>query len=53
MRHLIEMLNPEHLIPSHGGYDITSPLIELGKEIGYKFKKTSHLMSNGEHIILN
>lgn len=48
LRVLLEMLKPEHLIPSHGDVKLISPMIELSKEFGYKFGETSHLASNGK-----
>ncbi len=48
LRVLIEMLKPEHIIPSHGPIKITSPMIELSKEFGYTFGETSHLSSDGK-----
>lgn len=48
IRDLIEMLRPKHVIPAHGTLQQEAPLIELAKEIGYKFGETSHLSSNGK-----
>jgi len=48
MRDLIRLLKPEHVIPGHGGLKQTSPLIELASELGYKFRETSHLSSDGK-----
>tara|TARA_Y100000310_G_C20673037_1_gene811335 strand:- start:706 stop:1992 length:1287 start_codon:yes stop_codon:yes gene_type:complete len=45
IRDLINHLNPEHIIPAHGPHEKTQPLIELGKEMGYK-PKFLHLTSN-------
>ena len=45
IRDLINYLNPEHIIPAHGPHDKTKPLIDLGKEMGYK-PKFLHLTSN-------
>src|SRR3989344_151052 len=46
-RDLIKLLNPEHIIPSHGGSDKTIPMMELCKELGYS-GKNCHLMENGK-----
>lgn len=48
LRELIEMLRPKHVIPAHGTLQQETPLIELAKELGYKFGETSHLSSNGK-----
>ncbi|MFH1359165.1 MAG: RNase J family beta-CASP ribonuclease [archaeon] len=50
LRDLIELLNPEHIIPAHAGHDKTKYLIELGKELGYK-SKNLHLSNNGKRLI--
>ncbi len=50
IRELIGLLNPEHLIPSHGSYQQLLPMKELGKEMGYKFEKDFHLMHDGQKI---
>ncbi len=49
LRDLIELLNPEHIIPAHAGRDKTTHMIELGKEIGYK-PRNLHLFSNGQSL---
>jgi len=51
LRDLIQLLSPQHVIPAHGGYDKTQPMIQLLKELGYS-KKQSHLMKNGEVLKL-
>jgi len=48
LRDLIEMLKPKHVIPAHGTLQQETPLIELAKELGYKFGETSHLSPNGK-----
>ena len=52
LRDFINLVNPEHIIPAHGGHDKTQPLIELAKEMGYK-EKNLHLTSNGKIIPIN
>lgn len=47
MRELVRMLKPEHIIPAHGTLQQETPMIDLAKELGYKFGKTSHLSNNG------
>ncbi len=48
LRDMLEMLTPKHVIPAHGTLQQEAPLIELAKELGYKFGETSHLSSNGK-----
>ena len=50
LRDLLEMLKPQHLIPAHGTLKQETPLIDLGREMGYKFQENSHLSSNGKVI---
>lgn len=50
-RDLIKLLNPEHVIPSHGELQKVLPMANLAKEMGYKLGKNCHLMENGK--ILN
>ena len=49
-RDLIKILNPEHVIPSHGDTQKLIPMIELCKEMGYKFGKNCHLMQNSQKL---
>lgn len=48
MRHLIEMIKPEHIIPAHGTLEQETPFISLADEYGYKLGETSHLSRNGK-----
>jgi ribonuclease J len=47
LRDIMQIVNPQHVIPSHGGFDKTAPMAELTKELGYKLHKTCHLMEDG------
>jgi ribonuclease J len=51
LRSIIEILSPEHIIPSHGSVEQLSPMVELTKELGYS-DKTCHLMADGKKITL-
>jgi len=48
IRDLIEMLRPKHVIPAHGTLQQEAPLVELAKELGYRFGETVHLSSDGK-----
>ncbi len=48
LRDMLNLLKPNHVIPAHGGLDKTTPMIELCTEMGYKFNKQSHLMTDGK-----
>lgn len=50
LRDLLEMLKPEHIIPAHGSLKQEAPLIDLSRELGYKFQDTAHLSSDGKVI---
>lgn len=50
LRDLIETLNPEHIIPSHGPPSKTKPMYELTRELGYKPGKNVHLMEDGKKL---
>ena len=50
LRDLINLLKPQHFIPSHGGFDKTTPAMELAKEMGYIYGKTAHLCQNGSIV---
>lgn len=47
LRDILNIVRPKHVIPSHGGFDKTGPMIGLLKEMGYKEGKNAHLMENG------
>jgi ribonuclease J len=47
LRDIMQIVNPQHVIPSHGGADKTQPMVDLVKELGYKLGKQCHLMSDG------
>lgn len=52
LRDMINIIQPKHIIPAHGGHDKTTAMLELAKEMGYKSDKDCHLMSDGENITI-
>ncbi|MFB6246085.1 MAG: RNase J family beta-CASP ribonuclease [Candidatus Pacearchaeota archaeon] len=52
LRDLLEILDPEHIVPAHGTLEQETPMVELGKEMGYKFKDNIQLSSDGKVIKL-
>ena len=46
LRDMLNLLNPQNIIPAHGGEDKTKPMIDLALEMGYK-QKQCHLMKDG------
>lgn len=47
---LINLTNPENVIPSHGDHAKTIPGMHVAEEMGYKKGYNVHLLSNGESI---
>jgi ribonuclease J len=45
---LIQMIKSEHLIPAHGSLEQEQALIDVAREQGYAYGKTSHLAKNGQ-----
>jgi len=45
LRDIINLLNPQHIIPAHGGFDKTKAMAELCRELGYG-KNQCHLMKD-------
>ena len=52
LRDMIEMLQPQHIIPAHGDLPKLSALAELATELGYKLGKDVHISQNGRKINL-
>ncbi len=52
IRDLIQILNPEHVIPSHGSYQQLLPMKELAIGMGYKPDKNFHLLHDGKKLVL-
>ena len=52
LRDLISIVNPEHIIPSHGTTAQLTPMIELAKEMGYRAGKECHLLQDGQKLEL-
>lgn len=50
LKDTIYLLKPEHLIPSHGGYERTQHLEKAALAMGYKSKKNLHVMRDGKRI---
>lgn len=52
LRDLIKILNPEHVIPSHGDLKKLEGGASLAEEMGYQRGKTVHILANGGHVNL-
>ena len=51
IRDLINMINPEHIIPSHGDRKLVEPMVELCQEMGFSSKDV-HLMEDNKKVII-
>jgi len=51
LRDFINMINPEHIIPAHGGLEQLTPMADLARELGYNFK-TCHIMQDSQTLKL-
>jgi len=52
IRDMIDMLQPQHIIPAHAGLPKLSALAELAAEMGYKVGKNVHILQNGQKLNL-
>jgi len=49
---LIHLLNPQHVFPAHGDFDMLGEYIKFGEECGYNLENDIHIMRNGKkHLI--
>ncbi len=49
-RDMLRWLNPEHLIPSHGDFNLTASYAKLAEEEGYRLGEDLHLLRNGQSL---
>ncbi len=47
---LVDMLKPKHIIPAHGSYELRQGMKKLAKELGYKSRRTLHMLNNGDFL---
>jgi len=52
MHELIDLLKPEHIIPSHSEEIVIDSFMELGERLGYKKGKTLHKVLTGQRLKL-
>lgn len=52
LREMINLTNPENIIPCHGFDKLLKPACGLAEEMGFKLNRDIHLMRNGEKIIV-
>ena len=49
---LLSMLNPEHIVPSHGPFNMKGGYVSLASEFGYVLNKDVHILQNGDRLVL-
>ena len=52
-RDFLRMLNPMHIIPSHGNLEMLSAYGELAEEEGYRIGNNVHILRNGQAQVFN
>ncbi|MEM4152851.1 MAG: RNase J family beta-CASP ribonuclease [Candidatus Pacearchaeota archaeon] len=50
LRDMIEMLQPQHIIPAHGEMQKLTALAELATELGYTLGKDVHILQDGQKL---
>jgi ribonuclease J len=50
---LLRMINPEHVIPSHGNLVSHGQYLQIAEETGYSLGTNVHLVRNGQELIIN
>ncbi|NMA10546.1 MAG: ribonuclease J, partial [Methanomicrobiales archaeon] len=48
----LHLLNPQHVIPSHGDIGMTGEYAKFAEEIGYTLDNDLHVMRNGKSILI-
>lgn len=51
-RELLGLLQPEHVIPAHGGLAIQNAYAELAAEEGWRARKEVHVLANGQRFLV-
>jgi len=49
-RDLLRWMQPEHLIPSHGDFNLTAAYTKLAEEEGFRLGEDVHLLRNGQSL---
>jgi ribonuclease J len=50
---LLHLLNPQHIVPSHGGLDLTGGYAQFAEECGYNLHNDLHLLRNGQRVLVS
>ncbi|HET6404047.1 MAG TPA: MBL fold metallo-hydrolase [Candidatus Thermoplasmatota archaeon] len=51
-RELLSLLQPEHIVPAHGGLAIQNAYAELAAEEGWRPRKEVHVLANGQSYLV-
>ena len=51
-RELLAYLQPEHIVPAHGGLAIQNAYAELADEAGWRPRKEVHVLANGQRFVV-
>ncbi|MDD1657601.1 MAG: RNase J family beta-CASP ribonuclease [Methanomicrobiales archaeon] len=47
---LLQLLHPQHVIPSHGGLNFTGSYASFAEDVGYRLGNDMHILRNGQRI---
>jgi ribonuclease J len=50
---LLRMIQPEHVIPSHGSLNSHSSYLKMAEETGYSLGSNFHLVRNGQELLID
>ncbi len=50
---MIQMLNPQHIIPAHGNMKMTAGYADFATEMGYTLHSNLHMLRNGQRLKVN
>ncbi|HOI58360.1 RNase J family beta-CASP ribonuclease [Methanoculleus sp.] len=48
----LHLLNPQHVVPSHGDIGMTGGYARFAEEIGYTLGNDLHIMRNGQNVLI-
>ncbi|HVM46128.1 MAG TPA: MBL fold metallo-hydrolase RNA specificity domain-containing protein, partial [Candidatus Thermoplasmatota archaeon] len=51
-RELLSLLQPEHIVPAHGGLAIQNSYAELADQEGWRARKEVHVLANGQRFVI-
>ena len=47
---LLQLLHPQHVIPSHGGLNFTGSYASFAEDVGYRLGNDMHILRNGQRV---